>query len=171
MMIFTNQPEVKKTATVGQSHKDTVPFDHYVEFVKAALDAGKKVHIKSLELWSKEFVYGMVVTYKITDKYGKSYVTRVEMGKQFTSDTDVVHIDFEKDEYIANIKGRSGGLIDRLTIKTNKNREFELGGLGGDPFDFNIPKGSGVLCFGGGHDGHLHQLYAYYVKAKYLLIN
>jgi hypothetical protein len=39
-----------------------------------------------------------------------------------------------EDEFIVEVFGREGNIVDHLGFRTNKGRSFEAGGQGGNPF-------------------------------------
>jgi len=55
--------------------------------------------------------------------------------------------EFDDDEYIIEIVGRSGWGIDKIGFKTNKNEPKFLGGEGGGPFTVKAPEGFHFTCF------------------------
>jgi len=69
----------------------------------------------------------------------------------------------EKDEFITDISGRHGDVIDHLTIKTSRGKEISVGGEGGNPHGNLIQYGKQIVGFGVGTGGHLHNLYVYYL--------
>ena len=66
-------------------------------------------------------------------------------------------------EFITEITGRAGNIIDFIKISTSYGQKIELGGYGGNPFGNLVNAGSRIVGFGGGINGHLHNLYAYLV--------
>ncbi|MFM9947741.1 MAG: insecticidal delta-endotoxin Cry8Ea1 family protein [Saprospiraceae bacterium] len=52
-----------------------------------------------------------------------------------------VAVTFDSDESIVAIYGGSGSFIDQLFIRTNKGRDFGVGGTGGFPFSGACPQG------------------------------
>lgn len=71
---------------------------------------------------------------------------------------------FSPDEYISGIEGRSGGLLDQLTIYTNR-KVFAYGGSGGTPFYAQIPVGYQVLGFWGRSGWYIDQI-GFYVYTR-----
>ena len=68
----------------------------------------------------------------------------------------------DADEYITSISARFGAILDYLKIKTNKQKVIECGGSGGSKNTWNLLKpGDKIIAFGGGINGHLHNLYVY----------
>ena len=56
----------------------------------------------------------------------------------------------EGDEYITEVSGRAGALVDRLVIQTNKGRRFTFGGTGGEDYEYPPnPTGEEVFRFFG----------------------
>lgn len=56
----------------------------------------------------------------------------------------------EEDEYIDKVEIRSGAIIDRITLKSNKGKEISAGGLGGSSKTWN-KKGCKFVGFNGSH--------------------
>ena len=67
-------------------------------------------------------------------------------------------LDLDPDEFITYFAGRAGHCIDRLTIRTSKGRQLDAGGMGGMPFDFQVPQGYTVAALKGGFGEHLHSI-------------
>jgi len=64
------------------------------------------------------------------------------------------------------VGGRSGTLVDHLHIKTNKGRSLSVGGQGGNEHANIIPftgTPHQVVGFGCATNGHLHNIYLYYL--------
>lgn len=64
----------------------------------------------------------------------------------------------EVDEFITEVFGSAGGVIDSIGFKTNKGREFKAGGKGGKPFTMTNHPNYGVAYFEGGKNGDIHNL-------------
>jgi len=48
-------------------------------------------------------------------------------------------------------------------MSTNHGNRIEIGGYGGNPLGNIVPSGSRIVGFGGGVNGHIHNLYVYTV--------
>jgi hypothetical protein len=66
-------------------------------------------------------------------------------------------------EYITQVTGRHGDIIDYLQIQTSTGQSYQFGGSGGqNQFNLNVPYGKQVVAFYGGLGGHLHNIGCYY---------
>lgn len=92
--------------------------------------------------------------------------TITHMGKEATKGCSKVKLTLEKGEYIVKVTGRKGGLVDNLGFVTSGKRTIQAGGPGGYPFTMCIPglvgRGKRLIALGGGTNGHLHNVYAYF---------
>jgi hypothetical protein len=70
-------------------------------------------------------------------------------------------LDLAPGEQITEISGKAGYVIDYLKVTSSSGKSVEIGGLGGLPFNNLVPAGARVVGFGGGINGHLHNLYVY----------
>jgi len=66
-------------------------------------------------------------------------------------------------EFITEVSGTQGEVIDSLEIKTNFGKFLRVGGYSGNPYRFNIPYNTQIVGFYGGFGGHLHNLGVYYM--------
>ncbi len=64
------------------------------------------------------------------------------------------------------MRARTGAWMDKLTISTNKGRDFSAGGNGGDEYNLEIPKGCRVVAFSGAMRDYMRNIKAYYIKAE-----
>uniref|UniRef100_A0A7S2RGU6 PUB domain-containing protein n=1 Tax=Rhizochromulina marina TaxID=1034831 RepID=A0A7S2RGU6_9STRA len=74
----------------------------------------------------------------------------------------------EDGEAIVAVRGQAGALVDCLVLETSRGRIMTFGGSGGSSFDLTPASASSgprplLLCFGGGHGGHLHNITATWV--------
>ena len=76
--------------------------------------------------------------------------------------------DFHEEEFITEMSVRTGAWMDRIAFKTNKGRNYSVGGGGGDFYDLGLKEGKNkmprVVAIGGGYGDQMKNLKAYYVK-------
>lgn len=137
----------------GKSHPDTRHFDDAED-----LQGAKDVILKKIIVIYGEFVFGIRCDYKTSNKKLVKTLPRwhssVNPKKEHRKE-----IVFNNDEYIINITGRHGDVIDHVIFHTNKGRELRFGESdGGEPFDMKIPPGFQVKSLKGGYGGHLHNI-------------
>lgn len=53
------------------------------------------------------------------------------------------------DEYIVELVGNKGMIIDNFGVKTNKGKHYGYGGTGGGVYSVKAPEGFYFSCFGG----------------------
>lgn len=99
-------------------------------------DLGSSARITGVTLYSSDatktgYVKGIQISY--SDKSSP-----VLYGRTGSSS---VAVTFDSDESIVAIYGGSGSFIDQLFIRTNKGRDFGVGGTGGFPFSGACPQG------------------------------
>ncbi|MEM6253905.1 MAG: jacalin-like lectin [Cyanobacteria bacterium P01_D01_bin.156] len=91
---------------------------------------------------SKDLIVQGIIGIKVLYENGHSVVHGTQTGK-----TDYVLL--EEDEYISQIAGTSGWIIDQLSFTTNQGRVFgPYGGGGGEPFTYDI-EGKVLVAFAG----------------------
>jgi len=79
-------------------------------------------------LHTANIVVGIDVHYKALGK--DSVATLVNKGTH-NGNVSLTNIKLEFGEHFTEISGRAGDSIDRLLIKTSRNRSIEVGGNGG----------------------------------------
>ena len=99
-------------------------------------NVGSSARITGVTLYSSDanktgYVKGIQISY--SDKSSP-----VLYGRTGSSS---VAVTFDSDESIVAIYGGSGSFIDQLFIRTNKGRDFGVGGTGGFPFSGACPQG------------------------------
>jgi len=77
---------------------------------------------------TSNIVVGLEVHYKCLGK--DSVATLVNRGTH-NGNVNSSYIKLEFGEHFTEISGRAGDSIDRLLIKTSRNRSIEVGGTGG----------------------------------------
>ncbi|MEE4247178.1 MAG: jacalin-like lectin [Kangiellaceae bacterium] len=112
--------------------------------------------ITKLAVWSSQMIHGIRVWYSLNGNpaadaknFKKKEIKKGCTKQVFPLDTD---------EFIVSLSGRSGAVLDHLTIVTSKGKRLDVGGSGGNPFDLQIPQGFTIGAFKGGYGGHIHNL-------------
>ena len=157
---------VQNTQKVGGINPDTTNFDDYTNSLMQQIQMGKNVDIVKIEIaFDYERVFGIIIEYRCrTSQGGIDTVYLQHTGFQYQKHIQHESHRFQEGEYITEIYGRSGAIMDQLYIRTSSGRMFGGGGQGGSSFSINIPPGRRVFAFGGGTGGHLHNLYAYHTN-------
>lgn len=133
----------------GKTHPDT---QTYKDEEQLASIGRHPDHVTAIRIWWSEFVVGFEAFYD-----GVSAGAR--MGSQYTP--GIVQQDFVlgPGEYITQVSGRAGDLIDYLCFHTNTGRTQAFGNpTGGNPFSLQAPAGHAVRGFTVGFGGHLHNI-------------
>jgi len=157
---------IEKSPALGNHHRDTKNFDDFEELKDFAISLMEcriiKIRLYYGSLMPTGVVNGIQLVYQNLDS-GKVHETTKRYGNhQFIGDTVY---ELGPEEFIENIKVRSGGVIDYLELGTTKNRIIAKGGKGGGsdrPYSF---KGRIVVGTHGGYGGHLHNI-GFYVAPK-----
>jgi len=156
---------IEKSSYLGAQHRDTKMFDDLDElrnFASSLLEC----RIISIRLYHGSLmptgvVNGIQLVYKNLDN-GKIYETTKRFGThQFIGDTIY---ELFPEEFLIDVKVRSGDVIDYLGFQTSRNRLIAKGGKTGSerPFSFN---GKVVVGMHGGYGGHLHNI-GFYLAPK-----
>jgi len=140
---------IQRGQNIGNRHNDTRSFDHF-----SYIPNNTPWPIRQVKLFGSTYVNGIQVSYEMRGN------TPVEMGNNDNPYERVLNL--ESGEFIVEVSGRSGNIIDRLDIRTNFGKTLSVGGNGGTPFRLAIPNGSQVVGFFGGCGGHLHNIGVYY---------
>lgn len=137
----------------GKHHADTIAYND--EDVLTSIFGGNHPeHISQIRVWYSQYIVGFEAFYD-----GVSAGAR--MG---SSHAGVAYVDFvlSPGEYINEVHGRSGDVIDMLGFNTTFGRNQTFGtSPGGTPFSLSSP-GKVVKGFRVGFGGHLH-----YVGAQF----
>jgi len=139
---------VQRGQNYGNKHNDTRSFDHF-----SYIPTNSNYPIRQIKLYGSTYVNGIQISYELRGP------TPLELGNQNNPYESVLNL--ETGEFITEVSGRVGNLIDRLEIRTNLGKSISVGGNGGSPFNFSIPYGSQVVGFYGGVGGHLHNIGIY----------
>jgi len=139
---------IQRGQSIGNRHNDTRSFDHF-----SYIPNNTPWPIRQVKIFGSTYANGIQVSYEMRGP------TPIEMGNNDNPYEQVLNLD--TGEYITEISGRSGNIIDRLEIRTNLGKFIAVGGNGGSPFRFTLPYGSQVVGFYGGVGGHLHNIGVY----------
>lgn len=132
----------------GKTHPDTTVYKD--EDVLASIGQHPK-KITAIRVWWSEYMVGFEAFYD-------NVSAGARMGSEYKH--GVVYSDFilGADEYITEVSGRSGDLIDQITFHTNLGRKQQFGSsTGGSPFSLK-KHGKVVKGFTVGFGGHLHKI-------------
>jgi hypothetical protein len=131
--------------------------------------------IKEIKIWYGDayspkppVVNGIQITYKhiVEDKIIK---TKENYGTKQLQGHEIFKLD--KGEYLSNINIRNGWIIDKLSLECNNGRVIEVGGQGGGPKKFEIPKNRVLVGFHGTYDTNLYTIGAYHISEEDYLSN
>ena len=140
----------------GGSHTDTRRWDDL-----PLISGASYVQFKEIRLISDGIhVLGLEVQYLVNGT--NTHTSGLHIGTYNSAKRLEQVLVFQGYEIITRIEGMSGALIDYLKIGTDKGQEICMGGKGGSPFSVQIPEGKRVIAFGGGVNGHLHNLYVHF---------
>eukprot|EP01015_Nassula_variabilis_P023493 TRINITY_DN4402_c0_g1_i12.p1 TRINITY_DN4402_c0_g1~~TRINITY_DN4402_c0_g1_i12.p1 ORF type:complete len:333 (+),score=74.81 TRINITY_DN4402_c0_g1_i12:89-1087(+) len=114
--------------------------------------------ISQILLFYREEVVGLQFWY-ITST-GEEIQGNEAIGKD-TSDAKEHSIELADDEYIVEVHGRAGSVVDYLGFVTNKGRRVEGGGKGGDLFQYKVGPNEQFVTFSLGVGKQLHQITGY----------
>lgn len=155
---------VQPTMKVGGVNPDTKPFDDLTSFLTPMIQTNHMVNVEKIIVHSANNVFGVDIDYRVTDMNGAHQEMKMSHHgheQKHSGHQHVLHL--KPGEFITEIHGRGGAILDALYFKTNLDQNVGGGGNGGNPFSVIIPPGRRVFAFGGGTNGHLHNLYAYHV--------
>jgi len=116
-------------------------------------------------------VYGFKCEWNVNEKDIEGDKHRGSEYDGWLKDGDSAKVKLKVGEYITKVYGRAGGHIDRLCFETSTGDQYEFGGTGGEPFDCEIPEGHALGALTGGHNGHLHNVQAWYGQVNSLVQN
>ena len=140
----------------GKKHGDTKTFKDEDVLTSHGHVPNK---LTAIRVWWSEYMVGFEAFYDNTSAGAR-------MGSEFVHGT--VYSDFVlgPDEYITEVSGRAGDLIDQITFHTNKGRKQQFGSsTGGSPFRLK-EHGKVVKGFTVGFGGHLHFIGAHFVTPQ-----
>ena len=154
--IFQSQGQFKSDEFQrGKTHPDTIPFDDSSVLAKYPPSSYKiwKFTVyhddKSIYGWKADyFVFGPNIVIE-----GQKHI-----GNQWKGGKEEV-VELAPDEYIIQVFGRNGDIMDNFGYATSKGRKFSFGGSGGNPFEAKAPSGYHFGVLGGGLGGHVHNIH------------
>lgn len=85
-------------------------------------------------------------------------------NKKYISET----FELNDDEYVTELLGRKGMILDNFGIKTNKGNVYSYGGTGGGEYSLKAPEGFYFSCFGGYFSPGWDSLSSFTVEVKEL---
>jgi len=141
---------VNRGESFGRRHGDTRSFDHFNIIPKSFAP------IRQINIWgTNSHVNGIQVI------YDGGITTPLEVGYHENPMQQCLNLQYG--EFVTDVSGTSGDLIDSLEIRTNLGKSVRVGGYGGVPFRFNVPYNTQIVGFYGGVGGHLHNIGIYYM--------
>lgn len=148
------------TKTYGSSNEDTVSFNDMPFLQQMQVDLNV-CRIQEVKLWCKWFVSGIQLIYNINGARLDGPIHGKDFDKAKDCKVVSLHLNVPAGEYITHVEGRSGAVIDQLTLRTSFNQVLTTpGSTGGDPFKADF---SGrVVSFQGGVGGDIHNLSVFY---------
>jgi hypothetical protein len=146
-----------KSAHVGMTHGDTRPWDHLPQVLSHG-------HISSFRIAEIHAVYGQyVVGLRVVYEINGARVEIEHHGSDRHNPSNATgELILDRDDYIVEVNGNAGNLIDRVYLRTHKGKTVSWGGSDGAHFDLNVPAGKRVVGFSGGSNGHLHNFGVYF---------
>jgi hypothetical protein len=146
-----------KSAHVGMTHGDTRPWDHLPQVLSHG-------HISSFRIAEVHAVYGQyVVGLRVVYEINGARVEIEHYGSDRHNPGNATgELVLDSDDYIVEVSGNTGNLIDRVFLRTHKGKTVSWGGSDGAHFDLNVPAGKRVVGFAGGSNGHLHNFGVYF---------
>eukprot|EP01016_Furgasonia_blochmanni_P003690 TRINITY_DN11445_c0_g1_i5.p1 TRINITY_DN11445_c0_g1~~TRINITY_DN11445_c0_g1_i5.p1 ORF type:complete len:358 (-),score=85.80 TRINITY_DN11445_c0_g1_i5:61-1074(-) len=112
-------------------------------------------------VWFNQYIVGFEFFYKTS--FGGPVIVECSSGAHKGADTQNIRQDtfvLADDEWIQEVTGNAGAIIDGIGFKTNKGKSMRWGGVGGAPFQWIAPNGYCFQVFNYSVNGHLHQLSA-----------
>lgn len=140
----------------GKKHEDTKSYSDE----EVLQSKGKKVNkLTRIRVWWSEYMVGFEALYGDVSAGAR-------VGSKFQEGTDSSDFTLGDDEYITEVSGRAGQLIDQITFHTNKGRKQQFGdSTGGEPFSLK-EDGKVVVGFTVGFGGNLHFIGAHFGDAR-----
>jgi hypothetical protein len=146
---FGGYVNVNRGENIGRRHMDTRSFDHFNLIPKT------HAPVRQINVWGSSRVNGIQVI------YDGGCITPLEIG--YHDNPVQQSLILAQGEFITEVSGTQGEVIESLEIKTNYGKFLRVGGYSGNPFRFSIPYGTQIVGFYGGIGGHIHNLGVYYV--------
>jgi len=138
----------------GKRHGDTKE----VSDVDLLKQHGGQHKIKQINVYyDDKFVYGLQVDY-LNLKTGETVKGGLHVGSHWEGQGQVGQVQVEDDEYVTEIYGRHGDVLDFIGFRTTNENSSEFGGPGGAPFSVKAPNGRHFATLKGGLGGHVHNV-------------
>jgi hypothetical protein len=145
-----------KSSIGGKIHGDTASFDDYTTM----LDGKNAVRLSEIRvIHDGKMVFGVEGIYEGS---GLTISPGAHCGSEMNYSAINQSVALPVGTYITGITGRNGEIIDNLTITLSNGLSYSFGGTGGNAFSNIVPAGKRVVALGGGHGGHLHNIFCYY---------
>ena len=155
-------PNIRISEMFGNVNKDSRFFD---DFHNVTAKLGVLPQISQITVYYGQYVVGIQVFYRTPAGFVQGGLNLGSTAQQVQPFQATLQLDI--DEYITVFKGRAGDIVDHLHIKTSKGKVLEAGGTGGNNHANLLPHGSHgshqIVGIGGAVNGHLHNIYLYYV--------
>jgi len=156
------QAGVKVTELMGKINQDSQFFDDYHNVV---CKTGQFPKVAGVTVcYNQAHVIGIQFSYRgLTN----NYYGGCHMGTASKTDRQQVALQLDVDEYITEVSGRCGDIIDHLIIKTSKGKSLSAGGFGGNEHANLLPNtgfANQIVGIGGATNGDLHNIYLYYLN-------
>lgn len=158
IFIGNDNDDIKKTSNHGGHHADTVPFsdEHYI---RKATEGTGIPRLKKITLWESnkggKYVSGIACTWN--DDGTSSHLAGTAAGND-----PVSSLELEQNEYVSDVRIRTGALVDYVEIRTNTGRSISAGnpetGMPISDDKFRVPQDMQVVGFAGGMGGHIHNM-------------
>jgi hypothetical protein len=139
----------------GGYHFENVDVNSYIQ---------KHTRLIDLKLRAGRYIDRISATYQNDD-----HAWLVDNGGSGGSETNKLQL--LEGQFVTKVEGRSGDLVDYLTIATTGSHSISGGGEGGGWFSWSVPDGSFVLGFLGRSGDLLHRIqvvYAHFLNAKWI---
>ena len=164
-----NYEDVAKFRKAGPTHSDTMMFDDYADLIKTAVSKGLAPRIIKIKVLyqNRENIGGIETSYLMKKRDGSSGFEVVKTKHVATAGhiqvMSEMEYEFEEGEYMIRIELRIGGVIERMRIFTNHYSlpVIDVGTRNYRRTENIEDREKPLLAFAGGHNGHLHNLFAY----------
>ena len=149
---YTVENRFPKDIICGQTRPDTENFSDKVDY------NSENYRLDSVKILADPLIIGIQCTYEVNGEciQGEKFFGSQKKLDEIEYEVKTLNLDI--DEFITNVSGSKGDLIDNIKLVTNKGKVLEIGGDGGSPFDLEIPEGDCVGFINGGKNGHIHFL-------------
>jgi len=155
---------VRRSETHGGQHADSKPFDDS-SFLGAKIN---EVKLRGISVKAEQGPTGVVCGIRAHYLHCKDDTCSLldapeHFGSSGSSQAEVKRISLDEDEYISEVKGRAGALLDAIEFSISKRgtksvRVERFGGGGGSEFRMEAPESHEIIGFHGAVNGHLHSI-------------